>query len=293
MFSSKRANRNNSSSKKGQGEVKEQFCSCYKGDEVGDDWIQCDFCDGWYHENCSGLPEVIISQLSQAKYLLFRCSLCLDNKKVEETTRKVIKDTIQEMLPSIMKTALEQLNLGELSRTVTELKGEVKSLKHDRINDRPREKTFSEAVNSNDPGSKTFSAHVLQTQRLDTVFNDNSLVSSSKPVRKKREVKIGTGEIETFKGVEKPPPRKHIYIGRVSTQHDIETVRDYCNEEQMGLLHLRKISSEESRYHAFHCVFEMKDIDLEDPSLWPKNVVIGRYRLNDSSREWLKTLPKN
>ena len=27
----------------------------------------------------------------------------------------------------------------------------------------------------------------------------------------------------------------------------------------MGLLHLRKISSEESRYHAFHCVFEMKD----------------------------------
>ena len=166
-------------------------------------------------------------------------------------------------------------------------------MKQDRINDKPREKTFSKAVNSNDPGPKTFSAHVLQTQRLDTVFNDNSLVSSSKPVRKKREVKIGTGEIETFKGVEKPPPRKHIYIGRVSTQHDIETVRDYCNEKQMGLLHLRKISSEESRYHAFHCVFEMKDIDLEDPSLWPKNVVIGRYRLNDSSREWLKTLPKN
>ena len=225
--------------------------------------------------------------------MLFRCSLYLDNKKVEETTRKVIKDTIQEMLPSIMKTALEQLNLGELSRTVTELKGEVKSLKHDRIKDKPREKTFSEAVNSNDPGPKTFSAHVLQTQKLDTVFNDNPLVSSSKPVRKKREVKIGTGEIETFKGVEKPPPRKHIYIGRVSTQHDIESVRDYCNEKQMGLLHLRKTSSEESRYHAFHCVFKMKNIGLEDPSLWPKNVVIGRYRLNDSSREWLKTLPKN
>ena len=37
--------------------------------------------------------------------------------------------------------------------------------------------------------------------------------------------------------------------------------------------------------YAFHCVFEMKDIDLEDPSLWRKNVVIGRYRLKDSSRE--------
>ena len=73
------------------------------------------------------------------------------------------------MLPSIMKTALEQLNLGELSRTVTELKGEVKSLKYDRIIDKPREKTFSEAVNSNDPGPN-FSAHVLQTQRLDTVL---------------------------------------------------------------------------------------------------------------------------
>ena len=119
------------------------------------------------------------------------------------------------------------------------------------------------------------------------------MVSISKPIRKKREVKIGTGETELFKGVEKPSPRKHIYIGRVSTQHDIETVRDYGNEKQMGLLHSRKISSEESSYHACYCVFEMNDTDLEDPSLWPKNVVIGRYRLNDSSREWLKTLPKN
>ena len=88
--------------------VKEQVCFSYKGDEVGEDWIQSDFCDGWYHENCSGLPEVIISQLLQANYLLFRCSLCLDNKKVEETTRKRIKDTIQEMLPSIMETAWEK-----------------------------------------------------------------------------------------------------------------------------------------------------------------------------------------
>ena len=61
----------------------------------------------------------------------------------------------------------------------------------------------------------------------------------------------------------------------------------------MGFLHLRRISSEESRYLAFHCVIEMKNIDLEDSSLWPKNVVIGRYRLNDSSWEWLKTLPKS
>ena len=193
----------------------------------------------------------------------------MDYKKVEETIRKVVKDTIQEMLLSIMKTAWEQLNLGELSRTVSELKGEVKSLKQDRYKDKPRGKTFSEAVNSNDHGPKTFTAHVLQSQRLDTVFIDNSLVSSSKSVRKKREVKFGTVETETFKGVGKPHPQKHIYIGRVSTQHVIETVRDYSNEKQIGLLHKRKISSQESRYHACHCGFEMKDKDLEDPSLWP------------------------
>ena len=46
------------------------------------------------------------------------------------------------MLLSITKTALEQLNLGELSRTDTEVKGEVKSLKQDRINGKPREKTY-------------------------------------------------------------------------------------------------------------------------------------------------------
>ena len=121
--------------------------------------------------------------------------------------------------------------MGELSRTVLELKGEVKSLKQDRTNDKPREKIFSEAVNSNDPGPNTRNAHVLQTQRLDAVFNDNSLVSKSKPVRKKRELQIGTGETETFKGVEKTPPRKHIYIGRESMQHDNETVRNYCNKK--------------------------------------------------------------
>ena len=91
------------------------------------------------------------------------------------------------------------------------------------------------------------------------------MVSSSKPVRKKREVKVGTGESETFRGVEKSPPGKHVYLGRVSTQYDIETVRNYCNEKQMGLLYIRKISSEESRNHAFHCVFEIKDMDSDDP----------------------------
>ena len=70
------------------------------------------------------------------------------------------------------------------------------------------------------------------------------MVCRSKPVRKKREVKMGTGETETFKGVEKPPPGKYIYNGRVSMQFDIETVRNYCNEKQMGLLHMRKISSD-------------------------------------------------
>ena len=86
--------------------------------------------------------------------------------------------------------------MGEWSRTVTELNGEVKSLKQDRINDKPREKAFSETVNSNDPGPETPSTLVLQTQRLDTVFNDNSLVTSSKPVCKKHEVKMGQVKLE-------------------------------------------------------------------------------------------------
>ena len=133
MSRSKRANRNNSSSKKGQGVVKEDCCSCYKGDGVGDDWIHCHFCDGWFHENCPGLPEVI-SQISQAKC----CSFCLENKKVEETTQKVIKDTIQGMLPSIGKTVLEQPNLGELSRAITKFK--LEDIETGSNNDKHREK---------------------------------------------------------------------------------------------------------------------------------------------------------
>ena len=121
-----------------------------------------------------------------------------------------------------------------------------------------------------------FGKSVLRKQ---TKLLGREIFISNKPIMLKQEkwelFELFEGSTETFEGVEKPPPRKHIYIGRISTQHDMETVRDYCNENQKGLLHTRKISSEESRYHAFHRVFEMDDIDLEDLSLWPKYVVIG------------------
>ena len=84
---------------------------------------------------------------------------------------------------------------------------------------------FSETINAHDPGPTTLgSTHVLQTQRLDTAFIDNSLVSFSKPVCKKREVKIGISEI--FKEVGKPPPRIHIHFGRKSMQLDMDTGRE-------------------------------------------------------------------
>ena len=59
--------------------------------------------------------------------------------------------------------------------------------------------TCSEAVNSKDPGSKTRNTDIFQTPRLDTVFNDTSLVSSSKPDRKKREIKLGQLKLKLSK----------------------------------------------------------------------------------------------
>ena len=48
----------------------------------GENWIQCDICDGWFHDGCSGLPVDLLPKITEAKLLLFRCLICF-NKKLD------------------------------------------------------------------------------------------------------------------------------------------------------------------------------------------------------------------
>ncbi len=92
-------------------------------------WFHCYFCDNWFHDTCSGLPTSFVDQLPEAKLLSFRCTFCLEKRLVTETPIKSIKEALNEIRPNIMKSAVQQLNLGELSKTVWELKAEVKMRK--------------------------------------------------------------------------------------------------------------------------------------------------------------------
>ena len=54
----------------------DQCLKCEKGG--GENWIQCDNCDGWFHDGCSGLPVDLLPKITKAKLLLFRCLICFN-----------------------------------------------------------------------------------------------------------------------------------------------------------------------------------------------------------------------
>ncbi len=112
--------------------------------------------------------------------------------------------------------------------------------------------------------------------------------------RRKRELMVGTFVNANAKlmGVAKPQPRKHLYVGRVSKTHDVESIETYCGDSKMGLLHIRKVSKEDAMWNSFHCFFDDSNSAVDNPNTWPTNVTIGRFRLNDEARQWLRTLPK-
>ena len=60
-------------------------------DEICEDWIQFDLCDGWYQKLCSGLPLPFIFQMEEfrAKYfLLLRCKSRFEKLGVTEIPRR-------------------------------------------------------------------------------------------------------------------------------------------------------------------------------------------------------------
>lgn len=281
----------------------DQCGQCKMGPDGGSEWIQCDTCDTWFHSKCSGLDPSIHEKLSEVKYLLFRCKLCYDQKIVTETSRKLISDIISDSLPDLFQCALRELKIGDLVHSVKQLQNDVNSL---------RKQTYSSVALKSGPGSYSYApsksgpgpSHAsalsssndamvpeASTAGLPTMPVVNSLSEFKPQYRKQRTFKFGTGANSVLKGIARPTPRKHLFIGRVDKSIDEQVVIDHCNSNNLGLQHVRTVSKEDADMKSFHCVFN-DDIEVNDVSLWPPGVSIARFRLNDKAREWLKTLPQ-
>ena len=88
----------------------------------------------------------------------------------------------------------------------------------------------------------------------------------------------------------KPPPRRHVYIGRLNKEVDAERIRAFCNENNTPLLHIRELSGHEAKTRSYHCVFVFQYSAVDSPDFWPENVIVDRYRLNEEARSWLRSL---
>ena len=113
--------------------------------------------------------------------------------------------------------------------------------------------------------------------------------------KKKRENFLiqGKSQNENFSGVARPKARLHVYIGRVNKESDETIIQSHCRNKKMPVMHIREITRDGADYRSFHAVFDMdyKDI-IENGDSWPDGVTIGRFRLNENSKSWLKSLPK-
>ena len=78
----------------------------------------------------------------KTKYFLFRWKRWLEEFHFAETHLENVQDTIEEILPCDVKTALDELNLGDLSKALSELEGEVKLL--NRNQDHPQTWSINE-----------------------------------------------------------------------------------------------------------------------------------------------------
>ena len=84
---------------------------CGKCNKIGgNQWIQCDLCDLWYHYNCSGIPVDLLPQIVEVKLLLFKCNICLQKKFFvlsSSTIQEVKKDALSE-LPATIDSVVKE-----------------------------------------------------------------------------------------------------------------------------------------------------------------------------------------
>ena len=91
-----------------------------------------------------------------------------------------------------------------------------------------------------------------------------------------------------IKGVKKPPKPPNLYVGRLIHNITASELEEHCVEKNVELLHIRQMSISESHLKGFQCVFKFDEEKFELHGIWPENVTVSRFYLNEAARDWLK-----
>ena len=107
-----------------------------------------------------------------------------------------------------------------------------------------------------------------------------------------KELKTGTNTNRSvILGVKRLPKCRHIYVGRHSHYISVTEMEEYC--EINGIkLHIRQISTAESRLKSLHCVFKFEDEKVESVEFLPENATVSIFYLNEPAREWMESFQK-
>ena len=134
-----------------------------------------------------------------------------------------------------------------------------------------------------------------RNQRRDSI---SSQVSGSREKRRrvspvKVPVVTGTATASTVKGVKSAERevRRHYFLSRVTTDVDIDVLKEYCKEKNLTVLGCRELPSKRKDMKSFHIVVPAAEcLIAEDSDTWPEDIILRRYFLNEEARTWLKSM---
>ena len=89
------------------------------------------------------------------------------------------------------------------------------------------------------------------------------------------------------------PPRKHIFVTRCNKDCTVANITSYCSDQDLKPLAVRCVSKRDAPVKSFHCVFRNEHYDkVDNPEIWPKDVTVRQFKLNDEAREWIRNFPR-
>ena len=189
------------------------------------EYVQCIFCLDYAHGVCLCINTNF--QLKCGK-VMWSCEKC-----------KSLTDILSQL--TTMRSQLSAL--VNLPNMVNELKTEVQELKSSR---KPRETmSYASATNSsastlpNDPPPNAVPTRLTERRPR----SNSTKRTHAEPFRKKTTLVTGSANTTgSFKGVYKPPARRHFKVCRFSSENTEETLKQFCQERGVVIFHVREIT---------------------------------------------------
>lgn len=251
-------------------------CVCDKVPQSTDSLVSCQLCPKFTHLRCLGLQENPI-----IGHLAWSCQQCGPIPKLS---------TILSSLSSMEAKLNSVLNIADKVDIIERKLNQNKVYPNPRIYSNVTKTGLNSAPSSSEPIETVFRGKLLRNNSVSSNSSKRHRSDSQdKPVKPK--FITGSSTSDSLQGVSKPPPRRHVYVGRISKEFTDADVKSWCSANKAPILYIRKVSGDESIFNSFHCIFA-GDLSekIDSPAFWPENVIVKRFFLNEKAKVWLKSL---